>query len=158
MKPPTIGGTAAVVLRKNLLLKQRQYGNTCRCCCGLPLPLALLMEFVMPMTIIGFVSWLKTLTNIDVTVTGWGGDSPTSARSTECHAGVDYHWEPALTSAWSGATTQLRTTDCTPFNELVTVPEPFVAILAQLHWYMDAKLGLAADRPEDVEKVQRMRR
>lgn len=155
MKP---GGISAVLLRKNLLIKRRQYASTCQCCCGIPLPLALLMEFILPMLIIGFVSWLKTLTDTDVIVDGWGGDTPTHSRSTQCVAGTSYFWNPALTSAWSGATATRRTTDCTPFNELVTVPRPFFSFLAMLHWYDDAKLGLAVDRAQDVPKLQLMRR
>jgi ATP-binding cassette subfamily A (ABC1) protein 3 len=146
----------------------------------------------MPICVIGFVSWLKTLTDFDVIVDGWGGDTPSNSRcgathnnpsktfesyhmqytlykvmlvhenafvhrSTACVAGVHYFWSPAITSAFSGASPSNRISDCTPFNELVTVPRPFFHLLAQLHWYEDAKLGMAADRAEDVPKLEKMR-
>lgn len=96
---------------------------------------------------------LKTLTDVDVIPAGWGGDVPTGNMNLTCKSGVKYHWEPLLvltyrcphpslaprrftrlvrvqTGAWSGAQAQLRTSDCTAFENVLTSPEPFFSYLA----------------------------
>ena len=146
-----------VLIRKNLTLKQRQYATVCKCLC-LPCPFALAMEFFVPVLIIGFVSYLKTLTDVDVVPVGWGGDVPTGSLDTECKAGVQYQWDPLLTAFFTGANAQLRTSDCTGFENLMTQPEPFFSHLANIHWYENARIGLAADDPADLPKVQAFRR
>ena len=56
---------AAVLTRKNILLKKRQYLQVCKCFC-LPCPFAIVMEFIIPCGIIVFISYLKTLTGENV--------------------------------------------------------------------------------------------
>ena len=150
-----------ILLRKNALIKQRQY-TTVRRCCKMPIPFSLVMEFVVPIGIVLLVSWLKTLTDFDVITAGWGGDTPTHSRSKECVPGIEYYWRPAITSGAGflpGVDNKglRRTTDCTPFTETVTQPDPFFMWVSRLHWYEDAKFGMAADNAEDVAKLQRMR-
>jgi cobalamin biosynthesis Mg chelatase CobN len=91
-----------ILLRKNALIKQRQYTSV-RKCCKVPIPFSLVMEFVVPIAIVLLVSWLKTLTDFDVITTGWGGDTPTHSRSTECVPGIEYYWRPAITSGAGSA-------------------------------------------------------
>ena len=151
----------AVLLRKNATIKRRQYTALLRCC-KLPIPFSLAMEFAVPVAIVLLISWLKTLTDFDVITTGWGGDTPTGSRSTECVPDIEYYWSPAITSGAGilpgvGSRGIRRTTDCTPFSETVTQPDPFFMWIARLHWYEDAKFGLAADKESDVPKLQRMR-
>jgi len=151
----------AILLRKNAVIKQRQYTSVRRCC-KLPIPFSLVMEFAVPVMIVLLVSWLKTLTDFDVITTGWGGDTPTHSRSTECVPGIEYYWRPAITSGAGflpGVDNRgiRRTTDCTPFTETTTQPDPFFMWVSRLHWYEDAKFGLAADNAADVPKLQRMR-
>ena len=49
----------------------------------LPVPLAVLVEFVLPITIIVLLMYVKSLTDTVVNPRGWGGDVPQVAMSGE---------------------------------------------------------------------------
>ena len=71
--------------------------------------------------------------DVDVIPIGWGGDVPTGILDTTCHSGLRYHWEPLLTSLiFPGSKPQLRVSDCTSFENVVTQPEPFFYHLAMM--------------------------
>ena len=148
----------AILFRKNALIKKRQYASVRRCL-KVPVPMSFLMEYIVPVLVVLLVTWLKTLTDFDVITDGWGGDTPTGSRSTTCVRGLEYRFNPALTSAagLTGVERSMRTTDCTPYSVLVTQPEPFFKWVSLFHWTWDARMGMSADREEDVPKLQRMR-
>ena len=141
-----------ILLEKNLKLKKQQYLIPSRVM-RVPLPLALIIEFLLPLGVIVLLTWFKTMTDIDVFPAGWGGDVPRGVEdpATECEAGLHYLWTRPVEPD------EQRTTSCRPYAEALAIPEPFFRTLAQLHHLPHVKLALAATNPADVPKVERFR-
>jgi hypothetical protein len=141
-----------ILLSKNLLLKRQQYLTPTRIYC-VPVPLSILIEFVLPLGIIILLSYIKDLSDLVVHPRGWGGDLPQGVHdlNVDCQPGIAYQWERATQPDVD------RVTSCSPFVESLTRPEPFWRNLVELHAMPGVKLALAAEDPADVEKVRRMR-
>ena len=141
-----------ILFAKNLKLKRQQYLVPSRIC-RVPLPLALTIEFLLPLMIIVLLTYIKSINDVIVFPQGWGGDIPQGNvdTSTQCKPGIDYHWERAV------APDEDRTTSCRPYVEVMKKPEAFWRNLVELHAIPHVKLALAADDPADVPKVKRMR-
>ncbi len=79
------------LLRKNRLLKQREWGQLSCGCCGLPplIPFALFCEVLLPIGLVVFLWWARykcvdSGQCVAITLEGWGGDVPPHSRSTTC--------------------------------------------------------------------------
>ena len=142
------GGTlwvhTQILLGKNLKLKRQQYLIPTRLF-GLPIWLTATVEFLLPLGIIIGLTYIKTLTDIDVYAKGWGGDIPQGILDdqTECRNGIEYLWERATRPD------ENRVTSCRPYVSTVSIAEPFFRYQAQLHALSTVKLALAVDRSTD---------
>lgn len=141
-----------ILLGKNLKLKRQQYLIPTKMF-KLPIPLSATVEFVLPLAIVFLLTYIKTLTDIDVFPEGWGGDVPQGILDvdTACVSGLEYRWMRATQPD------QDRVASCRPYTEVVDVIEPFFRLLTQLHALEHVKIAMAAESQTDVPKVRRMR-
>ena len=141
-----------ILLGKNLKLKRQQYLIPTKMF-KLPVPLSATVEFVLPLAIVILLTYIKTLTDIDVFPQGWGGDVPQGILdiNTECVNGIDYRWKRATRPD------EDRTSSCRPYTDTVRSIEPFFRTLTHLHALQHVKVAFAAESPEDAPKVRRMR-
>ena len=84
--------TVAALLRKNALLKRREWGQLSCGICGLPplCPFALFCEVLLPIGLVLFLWWArdKCVSSgqcVAITVEGWGGEVPPGSKSTTCN-------------------------------------------------------------------------
>lgn len=141
-----------ILLRKNLMLKRQQYLLPTKLG-PVPVPLAVLIEFVLPLAIIVLLIYVKTLTDTVVRPRGWGGDLVQGHRDIQesCVAGIPYHWERAT------APDEDRITSCKTYIDSMRKPKSFSQILMELHSLRHVKLALAAEHPEHVAGLQHFR-
>ena len=128
-KPPsTLWSHTRILLGKNLKLKRQQYLIPTKLL-KVPLPLSATVEFILPLAIVILLTYIKTLTDIDVFPEGWGGDVPQGVLdvNTQCENGLEYRWIRATQPD------QDRTSSCRPYTEVVKEVEPFFRLLTHLH-------------------------
>jgi ABC-type Na+ transport system ATPase subunit NatA len=99
------------LLRKNRLLKQREWGQLSCGICGLPplIPFALFCEVLLPIGLVVFLWWARykcvdSGQCVAITLEGWGGDVPPHSRSTTCNPNAKLADGTTVTCApWSQA-------------------------------------------------------
>lgn len=144
--PLASGRHGAALLRKNTILKRRQWSATCCPLC----PLAACCELVLPLLVLVLLWWAKSeclkgdQCNIPVRA-GWGGQMPKSNHSTECVEGLPL--DPHRPSGFS---------HCEAWTQKRNTALPFHEVLAYLHW-SGKRLALAVHNPADIPKVEAMR-
>eukprot|EP01043_Picozoa_sp_COSAG02_P059986 COSAG02_NODE_7748_length_2863_cov_1.578871_1_plen_419_part_10 len=150
--PGTLWSHTRILLGKNLKLKRQQYLIPTKLF-KVPIPLSATVEFILPLAIVILLTYIKTLTDIDVFPEGWGGDVPQGILdvNTQCQNGLEYRWTRATQPD------QDRTSSCRPYTEVVKEVEPFFRLLTHLHALEHVKIAMAAETAADVPKVRRMR-
>ncbi|CAJ1347857.1 unnamed protein product, partial [Effrenium voratum] len=136
------------LMRKNLLLKKREWSAQCCPWC----PFAACCELLLPLAVLALLWWAKSecASNGQCQIPileGWGGRMPKTMKSTTCQEGLPLEDDAG---SW------LMRSYCNLWTKYYLTPRDPVTVLSYLHWSGE-RLALAVEHPEDSAKVERFR-
>jgi len=136
------------LMRKNRLLKKREWSAQCCPWC----PLAACCELLLPIAVLALLWWAKSECNgtgqCELPVLeGWGGRMPEKNKSTTCVEGLE------LEDPYSHLASH---SSCDSWTAYLLEPLDFGVVLSYLHWTGE-RLVLAADNAADLPKVEQFR-
>lgn len=173
----------SALLRKNRLLKQREWGQLSCGCCGLPplIPFALFCEVLLPIGLVAFLWWARykcvdSGQCVSITLEGWGGDVPPRSTSTTCdpHAHMP-DGTPVTCTPWTQDFQYSRTQDDTGLGDTDAAPghhhhfhgggqNPGFQGTANFYDVLmgatqnQQRIALSVNHASDIPKVEAMRR
>ncbi|CAL1153289.1 unnamed protein product [Cladocopium goreaui] len=136
------------LMRKNRLLKKREWSAQCCPWC----PLAACCELLLPIAVLALLWWAKSECNgtgqCELPILeGWGGHMPEKNKSTVCVEGLELEASSSLASR----------SYCNAWTHYLLEPVDFGVVLAYLHWTGE-RIVLAADHASDFPKVEKFRK
>ncbi|CAK9049012.1 unnamed protein product, partial [Durusdinium trenchii] len=139
----------SALMRKNLLLKKREWSAQCCPWC----PLAACCELLLPIAVLALLWWAKSECSrtgqCEIPVLeGWGGLMPKENKSIICEEGLEL--------APPSSTRLSKRSRCDAWTEHILHPVDFYVVLSYLHWTGE-RIALAAEKAADVPKVEQFR-